>query len=52
MLADELTGSLDRKNENIVMNILHQFNAEETTVIMLTHDETLICSRDRKIVLQ
>ncbi len=52
VLADEPTGSLDRKNGSIVMNILHQLNAEGKTVIMVTHDETLICSRDMKIVLQ
>ncbi len=52
MLVDESTGSLDRKNGNIVMNILHQLNAEGKKIIMVTHDDTPIYSRDMKIVLQ
>lgn len=52
VLADEPTGSLDRKNGELVMNILHQLNAEGKTIIIVTHDETLIRPKDIKIVLR
>lgn len=51
ILADEPTGSLDRKNGQIVMKILHEMNAEGKTVIMVTHDESLIQDTDKRISL-
>lgn len=51
ILADEPTGSLDRKNGQLVMKILHQMNAEGKTVIMVTHDESLIQDTDKRISL-
>ena len=52
LLADEPTGSLDRKNGHMVMDILHQLNAEGKTVIMVTHDETIIRQNDKIIILK
>ncbi len=51
ILADEPTGSLDRKNGQMVIKILHELNAEGKAVIMVTHDETLIRDSDKKISL-
>lgn len=51
ILADESTGSLDRKNGQMVIKILHELNAEGRAVIMVTHDETLIRDSDKKISL-
>ena len=51
ILADEPTGSLDRKNGQLVMKILHEMNAEGKTVIMVTHDESLIQDTDKRISL-
>lgn len=51
VLADEPTGSLDQNNGKIVMNILHELNAEGKTIIMVTHDESLIRDKDRHIML-
>lgn len=51
ILADEPTGSLDCKNGKMVMEMLHQLNSEGKTVLMVTHDETLIQANDRIIKL-
>lgn len=40
ILADEPTGSLDRKNADLVFSILEQINANGKTIIMVTHDES------------
>lgn len=52
ILADEPTGSLDRKNGQMVMKMLHQLNCEGKTVLMVTHDESLIQDSDRVIRLK
>ncbi len=39
ILADEPTGSLDRKNADIIMNLLVELNKKNKTIIMVTHDE-------------
>ncbi len=51
ILADEPTGSLDQKNGQIVMEALHQLNREGKTVLMVTHDKSLIHSGSRLIKL-
>jgi len=47
ILADEPTGSLDRKNAEIIMNLLKEFHNQGKTIIMVSHDEGAIshCSR-------
>ncbi len=52
ILADEPTGSLDRKNGRLVMDILHQLNKEGKTVLMVTHDESLIQESDKILRLK
>ena len=42
VLADEPTGSLDKKNRDIVMRLLHELNEEGKTVIIVTHDQSII----------
>ncbi|MBP3338112.1 MAG: ATP-binding cassette domain-containing protein [Lachnospiraceae bacterium] len=39
ILADEPTGSLDKKNSEIVMGILSELNKEGKTVVLVTHVE-------------
>lgn len=40
VLADEPTGSLDRKNAQNVIELLQKLNHDGKTVVMVTHDET------------
>ena len=51
ILADEPTGSLDKGNANIVIDILKKLNEKGKTVIMVTHDEELKKVGKRVIVL-
>ncbi len=39
ILADEPTGSLDRKNAQKVIDIIKELNDLGKTVVMVTHDE-------------
>ncbi|OAB40797.1 ABC transporter ATP-binding protein [Paenibacillus glacialis] len=41
ILADEPTGSLDKNNAEVVLNILKKFNQEGKTIILVTHDEQI-----------
>jgi putative ABC transport system ATP-binding protein len=41
VLADEPTGSLDRKNSDCIINYMKELNATGKTIIMVTHDEAL-----------
>ena len=50
ILADEPTGNLDSKSGGEVINILQRLNQEEKrTIIMVTHDESLLASTSRHI---
>lgn len=51
ILADEPTGSLDKKNKFVVMNILKQLNSMGKTIIMVTHDDDLIHEGKRVLKL-
>lgn len=39
ILADEPTGSLDRENADLVMNVLEYLNSHGRTLILVTHDQ-------------
>lgn len=41
ILADEPTGSLDKKNAEVVINILKDLNLQGKTIILVTHDEEI-----------
>lgn len=42
IFADEPTGNLDRKNAEIVFDILQEFVHQGTTVLFVSHDEALV----------
>jgi putative ABC transport system ATP-binding protein len=46
ILADEPTGSLDKKNSDMVMRVLHDLNTMGKTVIVVTHDEDIVSRAD------
>lgn len=46
VLADEPTGNLDKKNSDIVMNLLKKLKIEGKTIIVVTHDETIASQCD------
>jgi putative ABC transport system ATP-binding protein len=53
LLADEPTGNLDSANGRHVLDLLIHLNKEEgTTLVLVTHDDTLASHAERKIVLK
>lgn len=50
LLADEPTGNLDSKNGEDIMSILKELNSQtKTTIVMVTHDESLARQTQRII---
>jgi len=41
LLADEPTGNLDRRNADMLMELLLKLNEEGTTIVLVTHNEQL-----------
>ena len=51
ILADEPTGSLDKRNSDVVMSVLHDLNLQGKTVIVVTHDEEIVKRADNVVYL-
>ncbi len=49
--TDEPTGSLDKKNSEIVMNILHELSEQGKTVIVVTHSEEIVAQEKHVLYL-
>jgi len=47
IMADEPTGALDSKTGRHVLEILHDLHAEGTTVILITHDNSIAATAER-----
>ena len=50
ILADEPTGNLDPANSESIMALLNEINAVGTTVIICTHDRTLVDRMDKRVI--
>jgi putative ABC transport system ATP-binding protein len=51
VLADEPTGNLDAKNEEIVLQLLRDLHQQGRTIVMVTHDPVVARLADRRIEL-
>ena len=51
IMADEPTGALDSRTGRHVLEILHQLNAEGTTIILITHDDGIAATAKRRVRL-
>lgn len=52
ILADEPTGNLDDKNEEIVVDLFNKLHSEGTTLIVVTHDPEVAEVAQRTVVLR
>lgn len=52
VLADEPTGSLDKRNSEIVMRVLHDLSKQGKTVIIVTHDEEIVAQEQNILYLK
>jgi putative ABC transport system ATP-binding protein len=52
LLADEPTGNLDETTSDEIMNLFHNLNRRDMTIVMVTHNPKLISHFDRIISLR
>ena len=52
ILADEPTGNLDEKNQNLVMDIFRQLNREGHTIITVTHSDEVGKAAKRIVIIE
>lgn len=50
LLADEPTGNLDRSNSEQIIDLLQQINEWGTTVVMATHDESVVNRLNKRVI--
>lgn len=50
IIADEPTGNLDSETAQEIMNMLYEINANGTTIIMVTHDHSIIEKSGKRVI--
>ena len=50
VIADEPTGNLDPDTSWEIMDIFQRINASGTTIVMATHDETIVDAMQRRVI--
>jgi len=50
LIADEPTGNLDPQTSVGIMKLLDRINRRDTTVIMATHDSTIVDQMRRRVI--
>ena len=50
VIADEPTGNLDPETSWDIMDIFQRINAAGTTIVMATHDKTIVDTMQRRVV--
>jgi len=50
IIADEPTGNLDSETAKGIMDTLYEINAKGTTIVVVTHDQNIIRSSNKRII--
>ena len=50
LLCDEPTGNLDPNNSWEIMKLLEEFNAEGTTVVVVTHNREIVDAMKKRVI--
>jgi len=51
LVADEPTGNLDSRSANLVLNLFEQLTSQGKTILLVTHDPTLVRRARRRVVI-
>lgn len=52
IIADEPTGNLDPENTNNVLEMFKYLKGQGVTILMVTHDDSVLCKADRVLKLE
>lgn len=50
IIADEPTGNLDSETAKGIMDTLYEINAKGTTIVVVTHDQNIIRSSNKRVI--